>query len=99
MQLQLDIGLFRVDLAEITGQIVRLKRLLGRTWARPMAAEQRELARLKQRATELCVLRAHSRGKLHVRSNPDGARDPELYHRRIAERLGPSYAIALDQSA
>ena len=63
MQLQLDIALFRVDIAETTGQIVRLKRLLGETWNRPMATEQRELVKLKQRATEL-ALRAYSYGKL-----------------------------------
>ena len=99
MQLQLDIASLRVDIAQIAGQIVQIKRLLGATWIRPMAAEQRELAKLKQRATELCALRAYSRGKLHIRSKPDGAWDPELYHRRIAERLGPSYALVLEKSA
>lgn len=98
----LNHGSLVADIRAISEQITGLKRLLRTTWQRPMAGEQRELERLKLRATELCALRAFSRGKLHVRRAPRGARsawDALLYHRRIAERLGPSYARVLEQSA
>ena len=55
-----------------------------------------------ERTQQLCALRAFSRGRLHVRRAPPGAShtwDAELYHRRVAERLGPSYARLLEQSA
>jgi hypothetical protein len=67
-----------------------------------MASEQQELCRAKARATELCALRAFSRGKLHVTRAPEGFGgkwDAEFYHRRIAERLGPSYSLAEERSA
>lgn len=67
-----------------------------------MAEEQRELERLKLRATELCSLRAFARGKLHLQRAPRGAPSDwaaPVYHQRIAERLGPSYTGQLEQSA
>jgi hypothetical protein len=67
-----------------------------------MASEQRELCRLKQRATELCALRAFTRGKLHLQKPPRGAPSDWIavvYHRCIAERLGPSFRMALSESA
>lgn len=102
MQRGLDLGLFRSDIAAISGQIVDLKRALRSTWQKPMADEQRELVRLKLRATELCALRAFSRGRLHLLRPPRGSSGEwtaEGYHRRILERLGPSYAIVVEQSA
>jgi hypothetical protein len=102
MHSHIDRRHFAADLLEITGRIRHLKRGLGARWERPMAAEQRELYQLKLRATELCVLRAFTRGKLHVRwrESNDAAASEELeYHRRIAERLGPVYSIRLEQSA
>lgn len=90
------------DIRGISAQIRELKAALRSTWQRPMAAEQRELCRLKQRATELYALSAFSRGKLHVRHAPHGAPtpfDPLQYHARIAERLAPSYSLVLEQSA
>jgi hypothetical protein len=99
MHFILDLTLFRADLRAITAEIVRLKRLLGTTWLAPMASEQRELCRLKLRATELCALRAFSRGKLHLRSAGDDGFDALQYHRRIAERLGPAYASIAKESA
>ena len=90
------------DIRAISGQITALKRVLRATWQRPMQSEQRELARLKQRVTELCALRAFTRGKLHRRRAPRGAPsnwNALEYQQRIAERLGPSYSNALEQSA
>jgi hypothetical protein len=92
----------RADIRAISNLIGALKRELRRAWTRPMACEQRELERLKVRATELCALRAFARGKLHLKRAPRGATgdwDALVYHQRIAERLGPSYARILEQSA
>lgn len=88
----------RADIRALSAQIRGLKRALGARWQRPMADAQRELHRLKLRATELCALSAYSRGRLHLQRAPVGA-PPDwsagAYHQRIAERLGPSYSLAL----
>lgn len=102
INLNLDHHLLRADIRAISEEIRALKRELGARWARPMADSQRALQRAKLRATELCALAAFSRGKLHLRKAPHGpgcACEPLVYHRRIAERLGPSYARLLEQSA
>jgi hypothetical protein len=102
MNFEIKRHLLRSDLRAIAARIGALKRVLRARWERPMADEQRELCRLRLRATELCALQAFARGKFHVRWAPRGAPNdwsaPE-YHRRIAERLGPSYSPALEQSA
>jgi hypothetical protein len=95
-------GSLVADIRAISEQITGSKRLLRTTWSRPMAAEQRELERLKLRATELCALRAFWRGKLHLQRAPRGAAsdwDALSYHRLTAERLGPSYLRVLERSA
>ena len=95
-------SLLVADIRAISGQIRGLKQQLRVTWRRPMQDEQRELERLKLRATQLCALRAFTRGRLHVQRPPRGAPstwNALAYHRCIVERLGPSYAIALEQSA
>jgi hypothetical protein len=102
MSFNLNLGLFLADLSELSDRIRTLKRALGARWQAPMAAEQRELQRLKQRTTELCALRAFARGKLH-RTCPPRDASPDwnatTYHRRIWERLAPSYTLTLEQSA
>jgi hypothetical protein len=102
MSTNLNSGLFLADLSELSGRIRTLKRTLGTRWQAPMAAEQRELHRLKLRITELCALRAYARGKLH-RTRPPRDAGPDwnatTYHRRIWERLAPSYTLTLEQSA
>ena len=93
---------YRADQGELASRIRTLKCLLGARWVAPMAAEQRELQRLKLRVTELCALRAFARGKLHRSRAPAGAGadwDAVTYHRRITERLAPSYAVQLEKSA
>jgi len=99
MQTLLDVARFHVEMTGITTHIRRLKRLLRTTWTRPMAAEQRELSGLKRRATELCALRAFSRGRLHVRHGFAAEADAVLYHQRIVERLGPAFALAPKECA
>lgn len=88
----------RADIRALSAQIRGLKRVLGTRWQRPMADLQRELRRHKLRATELCALSAYSRGRLHLQRAPAGAPpdwSASAYHQRIAERLGPSYSLAL----
>ncbi len=102
MRFRLDSALFRSDLRELAARIEALKRALRVRWEKPMADEQRELCRLKARATDLCALRAFSRGKLHLLRVPTGFTgdwDAHAYHRRIAERLGPTYSVSEEQSA
>ena len=102
MHLEMNRRALRADIRDISARIRELKAALRATWQRPMAAEQRELCRLRQRATELCVLSAFSRGKLHVKRAPHGAPTPfdaQQYHARIAERLAPGYSLALEESA
>jgi hypothetical protein len=77
-----------------------------------MADEQRALARLARRMTELCILRARLRGRWHVSAAPRALRrdgetwDRDAYHARIAERVALDYVLGergsgepLDQSA
>jgi len=102
MNFKIDHHLLRADIRALSEQIRALKRELGARWVRPMADHQRALWRLKRRATELCALRAFSRGKLHLRQTVHGPHctcDPLVYHQRLTERLGPSYARVLEQSA
>ncbi|HSO39298.1 MAG TPA: hypothetical protein VLT33_42520 [Labilithrix sp.] len=92
----LDKAKLRADLGALARECRALKDLLGETWTRPMADEQRHLARLRWRVTELCVLRAWSRGKKHVRKAPrsvtDGATwDGAAWHAKIAERVAKDY--------
>ena len=92
----------KTDLRALSERIRGLKRLLRAPWLTPMAEQQRELMQLKSRATELCALAAFARGRFHLQRAPRGASDAwsvEQYHRAIAERLGPSYAHTLEQSA
>ena len=102
MHFEINHHLLRADLRALSAQILGLKRVLRSPWVRPMAVEQRELCKLKLRATELCALRAFSRGMLHLKRAPRGAPSDWTaldYHRRVAERLGPSYARVLEESA
>lgn len=102
MTFNIDRRAFSAEISAYSEEIRALKRVLRARWDRPMAAEQRQLCGLKQRATELCALRAFSRGRLHLKKPPrDGGAewDALVYHQRIVERLGPSYEARLEQSA
>jgi hypothetical protein len=102
MTLHLNHSLLRADIRALSAEIRALKRVLRTRWHRPMSSEQRLLAQLGRRATELCALRALSRGKLHLRKAPRGAAadwNAATYHERIAARLAPSYTSSLAESA
>ena len=89
-EMMIDTGRLRADLVALARECRALKDMLTTTWTRPMADEQRKLARLRWKVTELCVLRAFSRGRLHVRS----VEAPKAWHAAIAERVGKDYAEA-----
>ena len=80
----------RADLGVLAHECRALKSVLRETWTRPMADEQRRLTRLRRRVTELCVLRAWSRRRLHVRN----VEDAEAWHAAIASRVAKDYALA-----
>jgi len=77
-----------------------LKGLLRATWVRPMAEEQRHLARLRRRITDLCFLRAQLRGRFHLDRAPreghaeghheghhEGVWDRAAWHAEVAARV------------
>jgi len=85
----LDTNKLRADLRALAHECRALKDLLGTTWTRPMADEQRHLARLRWRVTEMCVLRAWSRGRRHL-ALPTGE-EGAARHAQIAERAAKDY--------
>jgi hypothetical protein len=92
----MNIPLLRKDLAEAATRSRQLKRLLGQRWERPMADEQRELARLRRHTTELCVLRAHLRGRSHLHDAPSwwsGTWERDRCLAEIAERAAIVYRL------
>lgn len=64
--MQLNIRKLKFDINEVAAELRRLKQTIRRTplpWERNLWTDLREK---KRRATLLCALRAHSRGKLHL---------------------------------
>jgi hypothetical protein len=77
-------------------EIRPLKAALRQAWSQPMGDVQRTLHRLKRRATELCVLRAHLRGRLHILEPPPGSPpdwDAAKHASCIAARVALEYAV------
>ncbi len=72
MEHSIDINLsqLRRDLRELAEESRSLKRMLRRRWTEPMADAQRKLVCVRRRTTRLLVLRAFTRGKLHLQSRP-----------------------------
>lgn len=92
--MNVDLPRIVADIKMTAEQIRPRERALRRRWEGPMADTQRALTRLKRRATDLCVLRAHLRGRIHLRSRPpafSGEWEPEAA--RIAERVALVYAL------
>jgi hypothetical protein len=97
---RIDLRRLRHDIASASVEARALKRALRAPWSRPMADEQRRLARLARRVTELCVLLARARGRWHVTVAPRGERRPnapwsrDAWNARIADRVALDYALA-----
>jgi|SRR5580704_3158532 hypothetical protein len=96
---RIDLRQVRRDVASAAAASLALKKVLRARWARPMGDEQRALARLQRRMTELFVLLARARGRFHVSAPPRALRDAgavwdrEAYHARIAERTALDYTL------
>lgn len=87
----------RADLASLVVESVRLARILRAPFVRPMGDEQRARRRVAARITELLVLCAFARGKLHVVHRPralpqDGPFDPHAHAAAVAARALVPYA-------
>ena len=78
----MDIERLNEDRRALEAQLRAAKAELRTTWTRPMADVQVRLLRLKNHATELYILRAWLRGKLHL---PDPERCREAAERRAAD--------------
>jgi hypothetical protein len=99
---RIDIRQIRRDVASAAAASLELKKVLRTRWERPMGDEQRALARLQRRMTELFILLACARGRFHVGAPPRAVRDAgaawdrESYHARIAERTALDYTLRDD---
>jgi hypothetical protein len=85
--MNIDIHQLKEDRRALEARIRSLKALLRTSWTEPMASTQRSLIAAKREATELCILRAHLRGKLHL---PDAERCKEVAQRRMLDYRRPS---------
>ena len=63
----MDIGRLVSDLKSTAALLTALKRVLRTSGHQMSVMEARDLFSFKQRATKLCALRAHLRGRLHLR--------------------------------
>ena len=89
--MNIDISKLRADRRALDRRIIALKQVLRATWTEPMADRQRELLACKHEATELCVLRAWGRGRLHL-ADRDRCE-------AIAERRATAYRLRQDGAA
>ncbi|HLT39280.1 MAG TPA: hypothetical protein VK034_23510 [Enhygromyxa sp.] len=80
--MKIDINRLSQDRRALEARIRTLKARLRTTWTEPMAIVQRSLIACKREATELCILRAHLRGKQHL---PDADLCKEVAERRMPE--------------
>ena len=64
----MDIDRLVGDLKTTAALLHALKRMLRTAGHKTSPLEARELHRLKDRATRLCALRAHLRGRIHLRT-------------------------------
>ncbi len=64
----MDIDRLVGDLRTTAALLFALKKMVRTSGHSISPFEARELHRLKQRATVLCALRAHIRGRIHLRS-------------------------------
>lgn len=96
MTLSIDTAELRALINQTAAEIKPIKRILRAPWTRPMAAEQKTLAVLRRKATNLCILRAFCRGKLHRPKPPRdyaGTWMPHTYHRKVAEQTADRYRL------
>ena len=80
----MNMNQLKQDRKSLEDRIREVKSELRTSWTKPMGAEQAEHIRLKKEATELCVLRAWMRGRLHLH---DRELCKEIAERRMTEYL------------
>jgi len=90
-------------IATLTLDCLHLKQLLRSTWTRPMAEEQRRLIRVRRSLTELFILLALSRKRLHVIRPPRDWSGKDwnatTYNETIATRILPEYTLVAEAEA
>jgi hypothetical protein len=64
-----DVASLRTDLSTTAALLVALKRAIRSPGHRMTSLEGRTLVELKARATRLCALHAHLRGRIHLRGS------------------------------
>ena len=96
--IRIDHDRLKTEIRALASEGTQVKRVLRAPWHRPMADEQKLLCRLRRKLTELHVLSAWARGRLHVTSPPrPGVQgwDASAHAATIAARLAPDYAAAI----
>lgn len=94
----IELKKLELDITMLANRSRALKQVLRASWTRPVHEEQRIWLQTKRRITELLVLLAWSRGRLHTRSIPRdvraraGTEDVSVWHARVAERTAKDYA-------
>jgi hypothetical protein len=93
LRVRIDTHRLKNDIRDLAAECTLVKRLLRAPWERPMADEQKRACRLRRSLTELHVLLAWTRGRLHVTSPPRPTEgwDAQAHATRIADRLAPDY--------
>lgn len=86
MQHKINIQQLKSDRKRLEEQILEIKKELRAPWTKPMGLLQAEHLRLKAQVTELHILRAYHRGRLHLASRPD-------FCREVAERVALRYQM------
>jgi hypothetical protein len=93
----IDQNRLKSAIASLTLDCIHLKQVLRTRWTRPMIDEQRRLIRVRRSVTELHVLLALSRKRLHVIHPPrDFTGDREKwnateYNQTVASRILPEF--------
>lgn len=82
--MNINITQLKTDMKTLAEEIREVKTQLRSTWTRPMGGVQAQLLRLKKQITELLILRAHHRGRVHLPNDPDRCRE-------VAENLAKHY--------
>lgn len=82
--MNIDIAQLKADRKTLDERILEAKKQLRSTWTRPMGSVQVQLLGLKAQVTELHILRAHVRGRVHLANDPDRCRE-------VAEKLAERY--------
>jgi len=101
----LDRSTIREEISLLGRENMELKRALRATWTKPMADEQRRRVTLRARITELLVLLAAARGRLHVTRPPrghagawDARAHADAVVARLAARSGASASPAIAEA-